>query len=137
MDDSVQRARIVDGRLTVERVTRESVVSDSPATQSAAAASAQRALTEEDLDERVLALQDVIRERMNWERCQIVKVVAGYADDCAQRGDDLQKLADELRPDDPARASIVAARSSAFRIRSAVVRDVAEKIETGWGRGRA
>lgn len=75
------------------------------------------------LEERTAKLLEIIREKMAWERDQIVAVVQGYAIDC-------QENANKLAAADSSNAQ----RAAAFEVRAAIAADIAIKIEQGWGR---
>lgn len=96
-----------------------------------------------EIDARVDALQNVIIEKVAWERQQIFEVVLGYASDTEQHAMDLLTSGKRERKRLRKTGHVIEAekameaqqqRAAAFRVRAAIAADIAEKIRTGWGR---
>ncbi len=100
-------------------------------------------MTEDELDERTAVLQELICDKMAWERGEIVKSLEIYGADCAQRSEKLMLDGGEtfnalLKRGDTngADAALEQAnhRAAAFRVRAAITLDIAKKVAAGFGR---
>lgn len=102
---------------------------------------------EQDLvDQRTAALEEAFREHREearaLERQQVVESIVAYANDCGKRAEELRANArkafdsDEVVDAEAARAIVEDAekRAKAFRVRQAILADVASKVAHGWGR---
>ncbi len=147
-NDGVMSARLDEsGRMQINAATRaaevEAMLSGNKLEQTAEELGFDEDMSDDELDERTEALQNLIRSKMRWEREQIVKVVEQYARDCDDRCQELidgaktmrKKYRKENLPELGDKALEEAhRRASAFKVRSAIALDLAEKIAQGWGR---